>query len=269
MKYTLQPFEGDGAMSGFKALCREFFYGSDDSSVRGRYIMLAVDALILLYFVVTTFIPFTGWIRITDMIIGLILILELSGRVIADSDRIGLMSRPLALVDIAIVLSLFLPAILGNFAFLRVLRAMRVLRSYTVMRELRSKFGFFARNEDVIVSAINLVVFIFVVTAFVFVLQNPFNDSINNYVDALYFTVTTLTTTGFGDVILVGSTGRLLAILIMIVGVALFLRLVQTIFRPHKVRYECPQCGLTRHDLDAIHCKHCGHELHITTEGIY
>jgi voltage-gated potassium channel len=87
--------------------------------------------------------------------------------------------------------------------------------------------------------------------------------------DALYFTVTTLTTTGFGDVILVGSQGRILAVVVMIVGVALFIRLVQTIFRPTKVRYECPQCGLTRHDLDAVHCKHCGHELHIRTEGVY
>jgi voltage-gated potassium channel len=121
----------------------------------------------------------------------------------------------------------------------------------------------------VIFSALNLLAFIFVVTAFVFVLQQNDNPSINNYIDALYFTVTTLTTTGFGDVILVGPKGRLLAVVIMIVGVALFLRLIQTIFRPHKVRYECPQCGLTRHDLDAVHCKHCGHELHIRTEGIY
>jgi voltage-gated potassium channel len=145
----------------------------------------------------------------------------------------------------------------------------RVLRSYTLLRSFRQRFAFFARHEEVIFSAINLFVFIFVVTAFVFVLQNPYNDSINNYVDALYFTITTLTTTGFGDVILVGPTGRPLAIAIMIVGVALFIRLVQTIFRPNKVRYECPRCGLTRHDVDAVHCKHCGHEIHIKTEGIY
>jgi voltage-gated potassium channel len=53
----------------------------------------------------------------------------------------------------------------------------------------------------------------------------------------------------------------------MVVGVALFLRLVQTIFRPEKVRYRCPDCGLNRHDLDAIHCKHCGRVLNIQTEG--
>jgi voltage-gated potassium channel len=42
---------------------------------------------------------------------------------------------------------------------------------------------------------------------------------------------------------------------------------VQTIFRPEKVRYRCPDCGLNRHDLDAIHCKHCGRLLNIETEG--
>lgn len=80
--------------------------------------------------------------------------------------------------------------------------------------------------------------------------------------------MTTLTTTGFGDITLVGPSGRLLAVVIMVVGVALFLRLVQTIFRPEKVHYRCPDCGLTRHDPDAVHCKHCGRVLHITSEGL-
>ncbi len=53
----------------------------------------------------------------------------------------------------------------------------------------------------------------------------------------------------------------------MIFGISLFLRLIQTIFRPGKVRYKCPVCGLTRHDSDAIHCKHCGTILNIETEG--
>lgn len=256
-------------MTQLKTFCREFFYGTDDDSVLRSYVMLGVDSAILVYFIVTTFVPSSPLIQVLDVLIGIVLLLELSGRFLADSDRMGLLSRPLALLDLTIILSLFVPAVFGSFAFLRVVRAMRVLRSYSVVQALRSRFAFFARNQDVIFSAINLIVFIFVVTAFVFVLQSPYNESINNYVDALYFTITTLTTTGFGDVILVGSTGRMLAIVIMIVGVALFIRLVQTIFRPNKVRHECPRCGLTRHDLDAIHCKHCGKEIRIKTEGIY
>lgn len=255
-------------MTRIKEFCLEFFYGTSELGARGRFVMLVVDTSIILYFIATTFLPLQDWIIFTDRIIGVILVLELAGRLIADSDKLGLLSRPLALLDIAIIISLFLPDVLGSFAFLRVIRAMRVLRSYYVTRQLRKQFRFFARNDEIIFSALNLLVFIFVVTAFVYVLQQEINPAINDYVDALYFTITTLTTTGFGDVILVGGQGRLLAIVVMIVGVALFIRLVQTIFRPNKVRYECPQCGLTRHDLDAVHCKHCGRELHIRTEGV-
>ena len=53
----------------------------------------------------------------------------------------------------------------------------------------------------------------------------------------------------------------------MIFGISLFIRLAQTIFRPAKVRFACPECGLQRHDPDAVHCKHCGHVLNIPNEG--
>lgn len=249
------------------AWSRHLYNGTDETAFRGRFFVLAADILILAYFVVTTFLPFNSWIVVLDYIIAIWLILEFVARMLAKDDRIEFLTRPMSVIDMAIIVSLLLPAILGNVAFLRVFRAMRVARSYLVTRRLRSRSRFFSQNEDVIASSINLLVFIFVVTAFVYVIQAEVNPSINNYTDALYFTITTLTTTGFGDITLVGNAGRLLAIAIMIVGVALFLRLVQTIFRPSKVRYECETCGLTRHDVDAVHCKHCGGELHIRTEG--
>ena len=141
------------------------------------------------------------------------------------------------------------------------------LRSYHLLRELRQQSAYFRRNEELIQSALNLVIFIFTVTAVVFVLEQHQNDNINNYLDALYFTVTTLTTTGFGDITLTDSMGRALAVVIMVFGVGLFLRLVQTIFRPPKVNCPCPQCGLKRHDPDAVHCKHCGATINIPTDG--
>jgi len=33
------------------------------------------------------------------------------------------------------------------------------------------------------------------------------------------------------------------------------------------VREECHSCGLSLHDADAVHCKHCGTVIHIDTEG--
>jgi voltage-gated potassium channel len=247
---------------------REIYQGATPRAIAARYLFIVFDLLVIVYFVVTTFLEPYDWVIYSDMAIGIILVADFIGRLLASRDRGAFLVKPMTIVDFIVIASLFVPALIGNFAFLRLLRSLRLMRSYTVARELRSMSRFFATNEEVIFSALNLVVFIFVVTAAVFVLQVQVNDSINNYVDALYFTITTLTTTGFGDVILVGSTGRLLAVVIMIVGVALFIRLVQTIFRPYRIRHECPDCGLTRHELDAVHCKHCGRQLHIRTEGL-
>ena len=79
--------------------------------------------------------------------------------------------------------------------------------------------------------------------------------------------MTTLTTTGFGDITLPGTGGRMLSVGIMIFGVTLFLRLAQALFRPSKVTFECPTCALSRHEPDAVHCKACGTVLRIPDEG--
>ena len=255
-------------MSRLTSFCQEIYYGITPRAVRARYVLLVFDLFIVTYFVVTTFMEPYDWIIVVDSIFGMLLVIDFTGRMIAQPDRGEYLVRPMSLIDLFVIASLLLPATYGSVVFLRVIRALRLLRSYAVIRQLRGHSRFFARNEEVIYSALNLLVFIFIVTAAVFVLQVQVNESINNYIDALYFTITTLTTTGFGDITLVGSQGRLLSVIIMIVGVALFIRLVQTIFRPQKVRYECADCGLTRHDRDAVHCKHCGRQLHIRTEGI-
>ena len=246
---------------------REIYKGNSTFARQARYVLLGFDLVVVTFFVVTTFLPDAAWIRFADYFIGVLMILELSARMMAHNDRLEFLIRPLTLVDILVIFSLMAPAAIESFAFLRVMRALRLIRSYRVLHEFRTSFRFFARNEEIIFAVINLLVFIFVVSALVFVLQVRVNPAIRNYIDALYFTITTLTTTGFGDIILVGSAGRLLSVLIMIVGISLFIGLVRSIFRPSKVRYECAECGLIRHDPDAVHCKHCGAMLHIKTEG--
>jgi voltage-gated potassium channel len=207
------------------------------------------------------------WIYVIDAIIALLIMADLAARIWIEDNRRRILMEAATWADIIVIITLLLPTVVESLLFLRVLRALRLLRSYRVLKDLREEFPFFKRNEELIQSAINLLVFVFVMTALVFVTQVRINPQIKNYIDALYFTVTALTTTGFGDITLRETSGRLLSVLIMVFGVALFLRLVQTIFRPARVAYTCPDCGLNRHDSDAVHCKHCGRVLHITTEG--
>ncbi|GAB6051659.1 potassium channel family protein [Magnetospira thiophila] len=245
----------------------ELYHGASPKGRRFRYGLLAFDVLTVTFFILSSMVSHERWVIVADYAIGAVLLLDYVAQMWIANRPWRHFFRPLILADLLVIFSLMAPVFLENMAFLRVVRMLRLLRSYHVLRELRDAFGFFKQHEETIQSALNLFVFIFFVTALVYVLQVHSNPQINNYIDALYFTVTTLTTTGFGDITLEGSSGRLLAVLIMVVGVGLFLRLVQTIFRPQRVTYKCPDCGLTRHDPDAVHCKHCGRVLNIENDG--
>ncbi|WP_051241890.1 ion transporter [Stappia stellulata] len=234
---------------------------------RWRIALLVFDLVTITYFIVSSMMDPENVNHLIDYAIAAVLALDYGLRMYAAHRPWRMVFEFTNVADLIVILSLFASAFIDNLAFLRVVRMLRLLRSYHLLRELRSASLFFRRNEEIIQSAINLMVFVFVVTAVVFVTEGHQNPSINTYLDALYFTVTTLTTTGFGDITMTDSFGRLLTVLIMIFGVGLFLRLVQTIFRPQKVAYDCPDCGLSRHDPDAVHCKHCGRTINIPTEG--
>ena len=255
------------SVAALKAQVAELYTGSRRRSAMFRYTLIVLDILTIAFFIITTPLPPSTGILAASFIIGLLLLADLSARLWIAPVRLKFLRQVDSIADIVVIFSLLLALFVEHLAFLRVIRALRLLHSYRVLSDLRRESRFFRHNEEVIVSSLNLGVFIFLVTAIVFVVQFGDNPSIANYVDALYFTVTTLTTTGFGDIILTGTSGRVLAIIIMVVGVALFLRLAQTIFRPAKISYTCPDCGLSRHDSDAVHCKHCGHVLKIKTEG--
>jgi voltage-gated potassium channel len=149
-----------------------------------------------------------------------------------------------------------------------VLRTLRLLRSYQLLARLRADFPYFRAHEGVILAVANFAVFLFVMTGFIYETQHASNPAIANYVDALYFTVTALTTTGFGDITLQGTTGRLISVAIMIFGVTLFFALARAVLQPSKVRFRCPKCALMRHDADAVHCKACGATLNIPNEDL-
>ncbi|MEQ8824958.1 MAG: ion channel [Filomicrobium sp.] len=250
-----------------KEKVRSLYHDKSPHARQFRYALLVFDIATIIFFVWSSVYDNATWVLIADAIIALFIAIDLSMRIWIARNRKRFFMQFATWADIIVIVTLLLPAVLGNFLFLRVLRALRLLRSYRVLADLRDEFAFFRRNEEVIQSTLNLMVFVFVMTALVYVMQVNTNPGINNYIDALYFTVTALTTTGFGDITLQGTSGRLLSVIILLLGVALFLRLVQTIFRPTRVHYECPDCGLNRHDADAVHCKHCGRVLHITTSG--
>jgi voltage-gated potassium channel len=246
---------------------RLLYQGNSRRAHRFRYGLLLFDTVTILFVIITSFFEHGPLIEGTDAVFGVLILADFLARLSIEQDRIRHFLRLSAWVDLIVIVSFLAPIAGEGLGFLRVLRTLRLLHTYQLLFRLRKDFRFFRAHEEVILASVNLAVFIFVMTGIIFATQFGQNDRIQNYADALYFTVATLTTTGFGDITLEGIAGEMLSVVVMIVGITLFFRLAAALVRPTKVIYTCPSCGLSRHDADAVHCKHCGEVVKIETEG--
>jgi len=251
----------------FRERLHHLYYGTAADACRFRYAVLTFDLATIGFVIGSSFVERSALIGVVDVLIGLVLVTEFAARVAGSRKPWREALRPASIADMIAIASFLAPLAGEGFGFLRVLRTLRLLHSYRMLGMLRRDFPFFRRHEEAFLAAMHLCVFIFVMTALVYETQHLHNPQIAHYADALYFTVTALTTTGFGDITLPGTAGRLISVVIMIAGVTLFLRLAQALFRPSKVRFACPTCGLQRHEPDAVHCKACGTALNIPDEG--
>ncbi len=249
-----------------RAVLRSLYHGSSPTAVRFRYAVILVDLAIIAFFVAAPLIRHQGGIFYAiDYLIAVILAADLAARALAWPSLKSWIKRPIVWVDLFVLATLLFPAWLVNFGFLRVLRLWTLVDSEFFWRTVGRRFDD-TRAEEIIKAVTRLVTFVFVITGFVYTSFMGRYEGIGGWVDALYFTVTTLTTTGYGDIALPGVWGRLLSIFVMLFGVSLFIRLMQVLVRPHKVKFPCPACGLSAHDPDAVHCKACGQLLNIPND---
>ena len=245
---------------------QNLYEGETLAARRFRYGLLIFDVATISFLIFSSFLHWSGTEYI-DYVIGSLILADVVARIWISNTPWKTLLHPLGLIDLIVVVSLLAPIAGEGLAFLRIARTLRLLRSYQLLRRLRKDFAWFERHEQTVLSALNLGIFIFIMTAIVYETQHKSTPDISNYADALYFTVSALTTTGFGDIVLPGTSGRMIAIVIMTCGVSLFLRLIQVMLRPTKVIHKCSHCGLKRHEVDAVHCKACGHLLNIEDEG--
>ena len=247
---------------------RALYEGDDVAGHRFRYALFGFDLLTIVFVIVSSFTAHGPLFKIVSAALGCVVLADFLARLAISRRRFREFLHASTWADVVAIVSFFGVVVGDGAGFLRILRTLRLMRNYRFLERLRLDSRFFRRNEEAVLAAVNLSVFIFVMTGVVYATQAGRNPDIRNYMDALYFTVTSLTTTGFGDITLPGTGGRIITIVIMIAGVTLFLRLAQVLFRPSKVRFRCPECGLSRHDGDAVHCKACGVLLAIPDEGL-
>lgn len=245
---------------------RRLYHGNSPAAFRFQIAAVVIDVAIIVFFILTPVLQQTPSFLWIDYLVAALVAADMAGRLLASTDMLRLLRQPTAWVDGFILLTLLFPTTLANLGFLRILRLWSLSRSGALWRHLEMKR--LQRWRDASHAVVNLVTFLLVITGFVYTMFFRNGSGFEGYIDAMYVTVATVTTTGFGDIVLPGTAGKLTAIVTMIIGITLFVRLARALFRPDKVFFPCPQCGLSRHDPDAVHCKACGHVLNIPDEGV-
>lgn len=248
------------------------FYLKDLQTPLGKIINIAIVLLVMLssvIFVAESY-DISDSIRsildIIDRLIVAIFAAEYLIRLWSAENRIHYIFSLYSIIDLIAILPFFMGTI--DVRFIRLLRWFRILRLIRYV-DRKFLFGNITTEDGVIFTRILFTLFaiIFIYSGLIYQVEHPVNPEVfTTFVDAMYFSIVTMTTVGFGDVTPVSQIGRLLTILMILTGIALIpwqvgdliKRVVKT---TNDVQTICSGCGLDLHDEDAKYCKICGTNL--------
>ncbi len=248
------------------------FYLEDVETPVGRAINLIFTGLVLLsstIFVVETYtIPVSVRIKLDtiDAIVLLIFAIEYLLRLWCAESKIKYFFSLYSVIDLIAILPVFLGML--DITFIRILRWFRILRLIRFL-EGRVLFGRISTEDSVIFARILFTIFsiIFVYSGLIYQVEHHVNPKgFKTFFDAVYFSVVTMTTVGFGDVTPISGGGRLMTVLMILTGIALIPwqlgdLIKQLVKTANQVEALCPTCGLSLHDANAQFCKLCGTKL--------
>jgi len=131
--------------------------------------------------------------------------------------KLAYMVTPAAIVDLLAILPAYRPLrVLRIFVLFRFLKLLRYTRSINQFVEV------LATKRFELLTLLGLLFFVTLTGAIaIYVLEDMHNPSINNLFEAIYWSLVTITTVGYGDIAPVSEMGRLIAMIIILLGVAM------------------------------------------------
>lgn len=164
-----------------------------------------------------------------------------------------------ALIDLLAILPYYLHTLVGfDLRILRILRLLRFLRLFRLtayMRTTKLVINVFKSKANELLVSLVLAIFLIIISSCLiyFAEHQAQPDKFTSIPGTIWWSVVTLTTVGYGDMIPVTAVGRVLTTIILLAGVALFALpagIITSGFleemrkaRVHHV-HTCPHCGM-------------------------
>jgi voltage-gated potassium channel len=217
-----------------------------------------------------------------EVVIVIFFIVEYVARLYAAENRIRQLVDVYSIIDLIAILPtlsmIFLPliGITLDIGFIRFIRAFRTFRIFRFLRFTVDGDFFFGSITPQLLKVtrlfLTILMIFFISSGLFFYVESDINPDVNNFGDALYFTIVALTTVGFGDIIPLSDAGKWVTVLMILSGIVLIPFQISQIIKEWvriatKKEVVCPKCGLRFHDEDASHCKSCGQVIYQEYDG--
>lgn len=193
-------------------------------------------------------------------------------RLYSTEDSVKYSTSFFGMVDLLAILPTYISIFIPGAQSLLVIRALRLLRVFRVFKLSRYLGEANVLSEAIIQSKTRIVVFLSTITVLSFItgagmylVEGP-EHGFTSIPQSVYWAITTLTSTGYGDTVPLTPIGKMLAIFIMIMGYSLIIvptGIISTeLMKLGDISTQaCKNCSKEGHDYNAKFCKHCGFEL--------
>jgi voltage-gated potassium channel len=253
------------------------FYLNDSATMAGKMVdlaLLAVNIVACALYVAGTYSEAHRLSLVfADAVVAVIFFVDYVLRIYSTDKKWKYIFSFYGVIDLVSILPSIATA--EGLVFLRVLKVLRILRFLRFLENGTFFFGKISKFRlQVFRTIFTVFTILFVSAGFIYYSESSNPDSaIRTFGESFYFTVTTLSTVGFGDFVPTTSMGMFFTA-VMIMGGAIMIpwevgKLIRMLLLADtgKIAITCSQCGLTGHDPDASHCKACGHVIFQKYDG--
>lgn len=215
-----------------------------------------------------------AFLRYFEWMFTFIFTVEYAVRIYCSPKPIGYTKSFYGVVDLLSILPSYLSLVFPGANYLLIVRLLRVLRVFRVLKLARylSEANILIRSmlmakRKIFVFFISVVILATIFGSLMYVVEGPENG-FSSIPKSVYWTIVTITTVGYGDIVPQTVIGQVIASIAMLTGYSIIAvptgiltaELAQEMQR-ERGRRRCINCECAGHDSDAHYCKYCGHDL--------